>query len=68
MKGSTVISSTEIFSSVINYSKPAFSKACHLVSDMPRRGNCWDNTFIESFHVCLKTEEFQYVKSNYLAI
>jgi putative transposase len=33
-----------------------------LVSSMSRRGNCWDNAVIESFHSNLKSEEFQYVK------
>ncbi|OLS33386.1 integrase core domain-containing protein, partial [Bacillus sp. MRMR6] len=36
----------------------------HLVSSMSRRGNCWDNAVIESFHSNLKTEEFQYSKFN----
>lgn len=34
---------------------------------MSRRGNCWDNAVIESFHSNLKTEEFQYIKFNSLA-
>ena len=34
---------------------------------MSRRGNCWDNAVIESFHSNLKTEEFQYCKFNSLA-
>lgn len=38
----------------------------NLVSSMSRRGNCWDNAVIESFHACIKTEEFQYVKFNSL--
>ncbi|WP_369823594.1 IS3 family transposase [Sporosarcina sp. P7] len=33
---------------------------------MSRRGNCWDNAVIESFHSSLKSEEFQYVKFNSL--
>jgi putative transposase len=33
---------------------------------MSRRGNCWDNAVIESFHSNLKTEEFQYCKFNSL--
>lgn len=33
---------------------------------MSRRGNCWDNAVIESFHSNLKSEEFQYVKFNSL--
>jgi putative transposase len=36
----------------------------HLVSSMSRRGNCWDNAVIESFHSNLKSEEFQYIKFN----
>lgn len=38
----------------------------HLVSSMSRRGNCWDNAVIESFHSSLKSEEFQFVKFNSL--
>ncbi|WP_425427768.1 integrase core domain-containing protein [Alkalibacterium olivapovliticus] len=33
---------------------------------MSRRGNCWDNAVIESFHSNIKSEEFQYVKYNSL--
>jgi putative transposase len=39
----------------------------HLISSMSRRGNCWDNAVIESFHSNLKTEEFQYCKFNSLS-
>ncbi|SFD66429.1 Integrase core domain-containing protein [Bacillus sp. OV194] len=39
-----------------------FVKQNHLVSSMSRRGNCWDNAVIESFHSNLKSEEFQYIK------
>ncbi|ANX10669.1 transposase [Fictibacillus arsenicus] len=39
-----------------------------LVSSMSRRGNCWDNAVIESFHSNLKSEEFQYVKFNSMPI
>ncbi|MDQ0216951.1 transposase InsO family protein [Peribacillus cavernae] len=39
-------------------------KKNHLISSMSRRGNCWDNAVIESFHSNLKTEEFQYCKCN----
>jgi len=39
-----------------------FVKRNHLTSSMSRRGNCWDNAVIESFHSNLKSEEFQYVK------
>src|SRR5699024_1017355 len=34
---------------------------------LSRRGNCWDNAVIESFHSNLKSEEFQYVKFNSLS-
>ncbi|WP_341300646.1 IS3 family transposase [Lysinibacillus sp. FSL H8-0500] len=33
---------------------------------MSRRGNCWDNAVIESFHSNIKTEEFQRVKHHSL--
>ncbi|MCS1350520.1 IS3 family transposase [Mechercharimyces sp. CAU 1602] len=39
-----------------------------LVSSMSRRGNCWDNAVIESFHSNLKSEEFQFVKFNSLSL
>ncbi|EXJ22890.1 Mobile element protein [Alkalibacterium sp. AK22] len=29
------------------------------ISSMSRRGNCWDNAVIESFHSTIKSEEFQ---------
>lgn len=35
-----------------------------IVGSMSRRGNCWDNAVIESFHSNIKSEEFQYVKYN----
>ena len=38
------------------------------MSSMSRRGNCWDNAVIESFHSSIKSEEFQYVKYNSLSI
>ncbi|ARK29061.1 IS3 family transposase [Halalkalibacter krulwichiae] len=41
-------------------------KEKNLVSSMSRRGNCWGNAVIESFHLNLKSEEFQYVKFNSL--
>ena len=41
-------------------------KKNHLISSMSRRGNCWDNAVIESFHSNLKHEEFQYCKFNSL--
>ncbi|AQQ53208.1 transposase [Planococcus lenghuensis] len=40
----------------------------HLVSSMSRRGNCWDNAVIESFHSSLKSEEFQYIKFNSMTV
>lgn len=41
-------------------------KEHNLVPSMSRRGNCWDNAVIESFHSNIKTEEFQYCKFNSL--
>ena len=35
-----------------------------LTSSMSRRGNCWDNAVIESFHSSLKSEEFMYTRFN----
>lgn len=49
-----------------SYAFQDFVKRHHLVSSMSRRGNCWDNAVIESFHSSLKSEEFQYVKFNSL--
>ncbi|MRH41214.1 IS3 family transposase [Aquibacillus halophilus] len=43
------------------------AKKNHFVSSMSRRGNCWDNAVIESFHSSLKSEEFQYIKFNSLS-
>lgn len=51
-----------------SYAYQNLIKKRNLVSSMSRRGNCWDNAVIESFHACLKTEEFQYVKFNSLAM
>lgn len=45
-----------------SYAYQQLIKEQDLVSSMSRRGNCWDNAVIESFHACIKTEEFQYVK------
>ncbi|WP_391202224.1 IS3 family transposase [Psychrobacillus sp. L4] len=42
-------------------------KENHLVSSMSRRGNCWDNAVIESYHSSLKTEEFYLTKFNSLS-
>jgi len=47
-----------------SYAYQDFVKQNHLVSSMSRRGNCWDNAVIESFHSNLKSEEFQYIKFN----
>jgi transposase InsO family protein len=44
-----------------------YVKEHHLVSSMSRRGNCWDNAVIESFHSNLKAEEFQYCQFNSLS-
>lgn len=49
-----------------SYAYQDFVKKHDLVSSMSRRGNCWDNAVIESFHSNLKSEEFQYVKFNSL--
>lgn len=51
-----------------SYAYQALVKQCDLISNnMSRRGNCWDNAVIESFHSNLKSEEFQYVKFNSLS-
>ena len=50
-----------------SYAFQELRKTAHLVSSMSRRGNCWDNAVIESFHSNLKTEEFQYIKFNSLS-
>ncbi|MFJ8064159.1 IS3 family transposase [Psychrobacillus sp. NPDC096426] len=42
-------------------------KGNHLVRSMSRRGNCWDNAVIESFHSSLKAEEFDLTKFNSLS-
>jgi len=49
-----------------SYAYQDFVKKNDLISSMSRRGNCWDNAVIESFHSNLKSEEFQYVKFNSL--
>ncbi|PID15012.1 hypothetical protein CSV63_09460 [Sporosarcina sp. P34] len=49
-----------------SYAYQACIKSNDLISSMSRRGNCWDNAVIESFHSSLKSEEFQYVKFNSL--
>ncbi len=50
-----------------SYTFQSYVKEHHLISSMSRRGNCWDNAVIESFHSNLKTEEFQYCKFNTLS-
>lgn len=50
-----------------SYAFQDFVKRSHLTSSMSRRGNCWDNAVIESFHSNLKSEGFQYVKFNSLS-
>ncbi|AOV06183.1 IS3 family transposase [Lysinibacillus sphaericus] len=50
-----------------SYAFQDYVTANHLVCSMSRRGNCWDNAVIESFHSSLKSEEFQYVKFNSLS-
>ncbi len=49
-----------------SYAFQHYGKKHHMISSMSRRGNCWDNAVIESFHSNLKTEEFQYCKFNSL--
>ncbi|WP_440137055.1 DDE-type integrase/transposase/recombinase [Exiguobacterium artemiae] len=49
-----------------SYAFQEFLKRNDLTSSMSRRGNCWDNAVIESFHSNSKSEEFQYVKFNSL--
>lgn len=51
-----------------SYAYQNLVKESNLVASMSRRGNCWDNAVIESFHSHLKTEEFQYVKFNSLSL
>ncbi|QKS71614.1 IS3 family transposase [Paenalkalicoccus suaedae] len=51
-----------------SYAYQNLMKEKHLISSMSRRGNCWDNAVIESFHSNLKSEEFQYVKFNSLSM
>lgn len=47
-----------------SYAYQDLIKEKHGVSSMSRRGNCWDNAVIESFHSNIKSEEFQYIKFN----
>ncbi|WP_394232117.1 IS3 family transposase [Niallia oryzisoli] len=51
-----------------SYAYQNLVKEKNLVSSMSRRGNCWDNAVIESFHSNLKSEGFQYVKFNSMSL
>lgn len=51
-----------------SYAFQRLIKEENLVSSMSRRGNCWDNAVIESFHSNIKSEEFQFVKHHALSI
>lgn len=51
-----------------SYAFQRLIKEENLVSSMSRRGNCWDNAVIESFHSNIKSEEFQFVKYHALSI
>ena len=61
-----IIIHTDQGSVYTSYTYQNYLKKNHLISSMSRRGNCWDNAVIESFHSNLKTEEFQYCKFNSL--
>lgn len=61
-----IIIHTDQGSVYTSYTYQNYLNKYHLVSSMSRRGNCWDNAVIESFHSNLKTEEFQYYKFNSL--
>lgn len=61
-----IIIHTDQGSVYTSYTYQSYLRKNHLVSSMSRRGNCWDNAVIESFHSNLKTEEFQYCKFNSL--
>ena len=50
-----------------SYAYQAYVMESHLVSSMSRRGNCWDNAVIESFHSNLKSEAFIYTRFNSLS-
>lgn len=50
-----------------SYAYQQLVKDRDIVSSMSRRGNCWDNAVIESFHSSIKSEEFQFVKYNSLS-
>ncbi|SFH53755.1 Integrase core domain-containing protein [Pisciglobus halotolerans] len=50
-----------------SYAFQGLVKERDLVASMSRRGNCWDNAVIESFHSNIKSEEFQYTKYHSLS-
>ncbi len=50
-----------------SYAFQGLVKERDLVASMSRRGNCWDNAVIESFHSNIKSEKFQYTKYHSLS-
>ncbi|SEW13995.1 Transposase InsO and inactivated derivatives [Aliicoccus persicus] len=50
-----------------SYAYQAYVMENNLISSMSRRGNCWDNAVIESFHSNLKSEAFIYTRFNSLS-
>lgn len=50
-----------------SYAYQSYVMENNLVSSMSRRGNCWDNAVIESFHSNLKSEAFIYTRFNSLS-
>src|SRR5699024_10910090 len=50
-----------------SYAYQNLIKEHNLISSMCRRGNCWDNAVIESFHSNLKSEGFIYTRYNSLS-
>ncbi|RSL32347.1 IS3 family transposase [Salibacterium salarium] len=50
-----------------SYAFQEYITAKNLVSSMSRRGDCWDNAVIESFHSNVKSEEFAYTRHNSLS-
>ena len=49
-----------------SYAYQNFLEEMNCQASMSRRGNCWDNAVIESFHSNLKTEEFARIKHHSL--
>lgn len=45
-----------------SYAFQGYVSKMNVISSMSRRGNCWDNAVIESFHSNLKSEEFACTK------